>query len=113
MKTNTTETTALNTTLRGDEPAHDEIAFTAFLAWENEGRQPGRELHYWLQAEAQLRDARQKKAEAAAQTAAEWPRPSRATAVKNNTSNGTQNLTTTAKRSTAPKAPSSRTTGRK
>jgi hypothetical protein len=112
MKTNTTETTALNTRLRGEEPAHEEIAFTAFLAWENEGRQPGRELHYWLQAEAQLRNARTKKAEAAAQVASEWPRPSRTTQVKKPSASATQNLTTEVKRSTAPKS-SSRASGRK
>ena len=37
------------------EPTHDEIALCAFLLWEKEGRQPGRESTYWLEAEAQLR----------------------------------------------------------
>jgi hypothetical protein len=58
------------------EPAYDEIALNAFLLWEKEGRQSGREMHYWLQAEGQLREARRQKAEAAAAQAAQpWPRP--------------------------------------
>jgi hypothetical protein len=59
----------LNTAL----PTHDEIALHAFLIWEKEGRQPGREQTYWLQAEAQLRQTRQQKAEAAAKAARTWP----------------------------------------
>lgn len=55
-------------------PNHDEIALCAFLIWEKEGRQPGREQTYWLQAEAQLRQTRQQQAElAAAQSARPWP----------------------------------------
>ena len=54
------------------EPTHDEIALGAFLLWEKEGRQPGREMTYWFQAEAQLRAVRQKKVEAAAQSAKSW-----------------------------------------
>lgn len=59
----------LNTAL----PTHDEIALHAFLIWEKEGRQPGRELTYWLQAEAQLRQTRQQQAEAAAKATRTWP----------------------------------------
>lgn len=59
----------LNTAL----PTHDEIALHAFLIWEKEGRQSGREQTYWLQAEAQLRLTRQQQAEAAAKTARTWP----------------------------------------
>ena len=61
----------LNTTL----PSHDEIALCAFLIWEKEGRQPGREQTYWLQAEAQLRQTRQHQAElaAAAKATRPWP----------------------------------------
>lgn len=55
------------------EPSHDEIALHAFLIWEKEGRQPGREMTYWLQAEAQLRQSRQQQAESAAKTARQWP----------------------------------------
>jgi hypothetical protein len=60
------------------EPTHEEIALAAFLAWEKDGRQPGREMNYWLQAEAEIRAARQKKAEATNQSAPVWPRPMRA-----------------------------------
>lgn len=59
----------LNTAL----PTHDEIALHAFLIWEKEGRQPGREQTYWLQAETQLRLTRQQQAEAAAKAARTWP----------------------------------------
>lgn len=55
------------------QPTHDEIALHAFLIWEKEGRQPGREQTYWLQAEAQLRQTRQQQAEAAAKAARTWP----------------------------------------
>ncbi len=62
------------------EPTHDEIAFCAFLLWEKDGSQPGRETHYWLEAETQLRATRLKKAEAAAALAAKpWPPAKRST----------------------------------
>jgi hypothetical protein len=64
-----TEMNPLNTAL----PTHDEIALHAFLIWEKEGRQPGREMTYWLQAEAQLRQSRQQQAESAAKTVRQWP----------------------------------------
>ena len=113
MKMKTTETTAANTTYRYEEPNHDEIALAAFLAWEKDGQQAGREMDYWLQAESQLREARQKKAEAAAaQASLPWPRPTRATAVKKPVTNGSEKLTTSARRSTTPKA-SARATTRK
>ena len=35
-------------------PSHDEIAAYARHLWEAEGRQSGRDLDYWLQAEAYL-----------------------------------------------------------
>lgn len=57
------------------EPTRDEIATKAFLAWEKDGRQSGRELHYWLLAEATLREQRLAQANAAAEHAAQpWPR---------------------------------------
>ena len=57
------------------EPTRDEIATKAFLAWEKDGRQPGREMRYWLQAEATLREQRCAQANAAAEHAAQpWPR---------------------------------------
>ena len=55
------------------QPTHDEIALHAFLIWEKEGRQPGREQTYWLQAETQLRLTRQQRVEAEAKTARVWP----------------------------------------
>jgi len=61
-----TETAALNIPVSYPEPTHDEIAMAAFLAWERGGRQPGREMQYWLEAENQIRTTRLKKAEAAA-----------------------------------------------
>lgn len=70
------------TTPSYQEPSHDEIALSAFLLWEKEGRQPGREMTYWLQAEGQIRALRQKKAEAAAAQAAIWERQSSAAQAK-------------------------------
>lgn len=55
------------------EPSHEEIALQAFLLWEKEGRQPGREMTYWLQAEAQIRQTRQQQVEAAAKAVRQWP----------------------------------------
>ena len=58
----------------GKEPSHDEIALRAFLLWEKDGRQSGREMTYWLQAESEIRSADQQKAAAkAAQAAKPWP----------------------------------------
>jgi len=59
----------LNTTEYYQEPTRDEIAMSAFLAWEKDGRPADREMHYWLAAEGQLRALRLKKAEAAARAA--------------------------------------------
>lgn len=55
------------------EPTHDEIALHAYLIWEKEGRLPGHEEAYWLQAEVQLRLTRQQQAELAAAAARPWP----------------------------------------
>ena len=64
----------MNASPFGQEPGHDEIALRAFLIWEREGRSPGRETTYWLQAECEIRTAYQKKAEHAAALAARpWP----------------------------------------
>ena len=64
----------MNASPFGQEPGHDEIALRAFLIWEREGRPPGREMTYWLQAECEIRAAYQKKAEHAAALAARpWP----------------------------------------
>jgi len=45
------ETTALNTVIC-PEPTREEIAMCAFLTWEKNGRQPGRDFDYWLEADA-------------------------------------------------------------
>ena len=65
----------MNASPFGQEPGHDEIALRAFLIWEREGRQPGRDTTYWLQAECEIRTAYQKKSEqiAAALAARPWP----------------------------------------
>lgn len=86
----------LNTAL----PTHDEIALHAFLIWEKEGRQPGREQTYWLQAEAQLRLTRQQQAEAAAKAARTWP-PQTAAAPRLSTARA---ITPAAPKAAAPKA---------
>ena len=66
---------ALNTTQYFQEPTHDEIAMSAFLAWEKDGRPADRELHYWLTAEGPLRALRLKKAEAVVKATAKIPMP--------------------------------------
>ena len=103
------------------EPTHDEIALSAFLLWEKEGRQSGREMTYWFQAEAQLRALRQKKVEAAAESAKSWSTQSTAARSKaaapvvapkpaTKATPPASKLTTTASRTTtvkpAPAAPS-------
>jgi len=101
---NTTETNTLNPTPFYQEPTRDEIALAAFLAWERDGRQPGRDLEYWLQAEAELRASRLKKAEAAAaQAALPWPPASRATRVVRKAAAVAGSLATAVKRTTTPK----------
>lgn len=58
------------------EPTHDETAFRAFLIWEQEGRESGRELDYWLQAQAQLHAELQARAVVVAEHATKpWPPP--------------------------------------
>jgi hypothetical protein len=67
----------------GKEPSHDEIALRAFLIWEKDGRQPGREMIYWLQAESEVRSSYQKQAAVAAAKAAKpWPPQPAATRTK-------------------------------
>jgi hypothetical protein len=39
------------------EPSHDDIARRAYALWEKDGRPFGRDLDYWLRAEADLRRA--------------------------------------------------------
>lgn len=69
-----TEMNKLNTAVIPHEPTRDEIALHAFLIWEKNGRQSGREQTYWLQAEAQLRQARQEFAQlTAVKSARPWP----------------------------------------
>lgn len=63
-----------NSATTPQEPTHDEIALCAFLLWEKEGRQPGRETTYWLQAEAQVKLTRQQQTQLdAAKAARTWP----------------------------------------
>ena len=72
----------MHTSSFSKEPGHDEIALCAFLLWEREGCQPGREMTYWLQAECEVRATYQRKAEqtAAALAAKPWPPAPRVTA---------------------------------
>jgi hypothetical protein len=109
-----TDMNASNITQYFQEPTRDEIAMSAFLAWEKDGRPADRELHYWLAAEGQLRALRLKKAEAAAKAAAKTaaktslskPAPL-ATTVKRETATVTvaKAAPTPAKRSIRPTAP--------
>lgn len=56
------------------EPTHDEVALSAFLAWQKDGRLHGTDFNYWIEAERLLRAQRQKQADAAAARAAKpWP----------------------------------------
>src|SRR4051812_41806518 len=103
MKIKTTETFAPNKPSFHQEPTHDEIALAAFLAWERDGRQTGRKMKYWCEAKSDLRSARLKKAEAAAQSVPQWPRPSRTAPVKPAAATGPRKLTTSVQRNTAPK----------
>ena len=67
-----------------NEPTHDEIALMAFLEWEKDGRQSGRDTFYWNQAENQLRELHRQKAErlSATQAIRPWPPQPVATTVK-------------------------------
>ena len=48
------------TAMRGGRPSetptpdHDEIAFRAYMLFEQAGRPPGRDVEFWLEAERQL-----------------------------------------------------------
>lgn len=66
------------------EPTHDEIALVAFLEWEKDGRQSGRDTFYWNQAENQLRELYRQKAERMSATKAirPWPPQPVATTAK-------------------------------
>lgn len=70
------------------EPTQDEIALSAFLAWERDGRPANSDQNYWFEAQSRLRAQRLQLAQAAAAKAAKpWPPQSRAkTAVKAKTS---------------------------
>lgn len=102
-----TDMNASNITQYFEEPTRDEIAMSAFLAWEKDGRPADRELHYWLAAEGQLRALRLKKAEAAAKTAAKMatkssllkPAPLATTVKRQITAATVKAAPTTAKRS--------------
>ena len=86
--------TSTNETRFYKEPTHEEIALTAFLAWEKDGRPNGADFRYWLEAEAKLRAQRQKQAETAANLAAKpWPPGARAKAKPVATRTSTQATT--------------------
>ncbi len=46
-------------TRQTDNPAHDEISRRARAIWEERGRPDGRDLEHWLDAERQLRQAKE------------------------------------------------------
>ena len=86
------------------EPSHDEIALTAFLQWEKEGRQSGRDTFYWQQAETQLRELYRQRAEraaAAVQTVRPWPPQPAAELAKS----APKTAAPKSRRATKPKAP--------
>ncbi len=65
------------------EPTHEEIALSAFLAWERDGRPHCSDQNYWFDAEQRLRTQRLKLAETAAAKAAKpWPPQARVKSVK-------------------------------
>ena len=65
------------------EPTHDEIALSAFLAWQKDGRPHGTDFNYWIEAEHRIRTQREKQAKAAAAQAAKpWPPGGRAVKTK-------------------------------
>lgn len=65
------------------EPTHDEIALSAFLAWQKDGSPHGADFNYWIEAERRLRAQRQKQAnDAAAQAAKPWPPGARTVKVR-------------------------------
>lgn len=72
----------MKTSTSGKEPSHDEIALRAFLIWEKDGRQPGREMTYWLQAESEIRPSYQKQTGPAAKPWPPQPAPVRGKEVK-------------------------------
>ena len=95
------------------EPTRDEIATRAYLAWEKDGRQPGREMHYWLLAEATLREQRLAQANAAAEHAAQpWPRRTTSSSPRAaKSAAGATKPTTTFSRSAATKPAATQLTG--
>lgn len=45
----------MNATSKAElKPTPQEIAARAYQLWENEGRKPGQDMKYWLQAEKEL-----------------------------------------------------------
>ncbi len=95
------------------EPSKEEIALSAFLAWERDGRPNGQDVKYWLEAEARLCEQRRKQAEiAAAQAAKPWPPGSKATTAPKAApkTKPTPKLTTTVERGTNIKVNGAKTT---
>ena len=69
------------------EPTHEEIALSAFLAWERDGRPHCSDQNYWFDAEQRLRTQRLKLAETAAAKAAKpWPPQAHVKSVKTKSS---------------------------
>ena len=57
--------------ITSNSPAKEKIAALARQLWEQDGRQPGRDLEYWLKAEQQLSPAGQQANAATASLAAQ------------------------------------------
>jgi hypothetical protein len=78
-----TEMTSTTETAFYKEPTHDEIALSAFLTWQKDGRPHGTDFDYWIEAERRIRAQREKQANAAAAQAAKpWPPGTRAVKTK-------------------------------
>ena len=78
-----TEMTSTTETAFYKEPTHDEIALSAFLAWQKDGSPHGADFNYWIEAERRLRAQREKQAkDAAMQAAKPWPPGARAEKTK-------------------------------
>ena len=62
MKTKKKSAERLQTNGSSCQTSSEEIARRAYLLWEQQGRPDGRDLDYWLQAEAQFQQGRQQDA---------------------------------------------------
>jgi hypothetical protein len=101
-----TEMTSTIETAFYKEPTHDEIALSAFLAWQKDGRPHGTDFDHWIEAERRLRAQHQKQADAAAAQAAKpWPPTTRNVKAKptTQTTSSKPSLTSNRERATAVK----------